>query len=86
MRIDSIHAINITEQKKHNSSQQISTATGSNASDLSFKELLNAHLLQANSPPVLYQSENQLAGLLSGYFMQMKITQKDEVKPMNTAS
>ena len=86
MRIDSIHAINITEQNKHNPTQHTGASTGRNSSGLSFEECLNAHIQQASVPAILYQSENQLAGLLSGYFTQMKITQKDEVKSVSTAS
>ena len=86
MRIDSIQAINNTEQKKHSSTQHIGTSTGRKSSDLSFNEYLNAHIQQASVPTVSLQSENQLAGLLSGYFTQLKITQKDEVKPISTAS
>jgi len=86
MRIDSIHAINITEQKKHNSTQPIGTSVGRSSSDLSFKELLNAHIRQASTPTVSHQTENQLAGLLSGYLTQLKITQRDEAKPVSTAS
>jgi len=86
MRIDSIHAINITEQKKHNSTQPIGTSTGNSSSDMSFKELLNAHIQQASAPTVFHQTENQLAGLISGYLTQLKITQRDEVKQVITAS
>jgi len=86
MRIDSIHAINNTEQKKHNSTQPLGTSTGSSSSDLSFKELLNAHIQQASTPTVSHQTENQLAGLISGYLTQLKITQKDEIKQVSTAS
>ena len=86
MRIDSIQAITNTEQKKHNSTHHISTSTGRKSSDLSFMEYLNAHIQQASVPTVSHHTENQLAGLLSGYFTQLKITQKDEAKPVSTAS
>ena len=86
MRIDSIQAITNTEQKKHNSAQLTSTSTSRKSSDLSFTEYLNAHIQQASVPTVSQHSESQLAGLLSGYFTQLKITQKDEAKPISTAS
>ena len=86
MRIDSIQAITNTEQKKHSSTHHIGTPTGRKSSDLSFNEYLNAHIQQASIPTVSNQLENQLAGLLSGYFTQLKITQKDDAKPIGTAS
>jgi len=86
MRIDSIHAISTTEQNKHNSAQHVSTHADRNSSGMSFKECLNAHIQQASVPTVSYQSENQLAGLLLGYLTQLKITQKEEAKPVSSAS
>ena len=86
MRIETILAINNTEHKKHNSAQTTGTSTGRRSSGSIFQEYLNAHIQQASTPTVSQQSENQLAGLLSGYFTQLKLTQKDETKPANAVS
>jgi len=86
MRVDSILAINNTEKNKHNSAQHTGTSAGRRSSGINFQEYLNAHIQQASIPKISHQSENQLAGLLSGYFTQLKVTQKDEAKPVNAVS
>jgi len=86
MRIDSILAINSTEQNKHSPTQHNSISHSKRSSGVNFQEYLNAHIQQASIPKISNQSENQLAGLLSGYFTQQKITQKDESKPVNAVS
>jgi len=78
MRIESINAGNNNEQHKPHAIKNAGSATGKSASGILFEEYLNAHIKQASTPVITRQSENQLAGLLSGYLTMQKASNKPD--------
>ena len=84
MRVDSIIAISANQQNSPRSKQYDNSPNDKNASGVSFEEFLKAKLQQTSSPTVTRQAENQVAGLLMGYFSSLKIA-KTEPKPKENA-
>ena len=86
MRVDSIIAINDSQQHTPHTTQYTAASTGKSASGIIFEEYLRANLQKTSAPVVTKQAEDQLAGLLGGYFSQLRITYKTEPKLENSAS
>jgi len=86
MRIETITAINTQKQHDPHSTQNITAATHKSTSGSIFAEYLKANLQQVSAPVIPHHTENQIAGLLRGYFTPLKINQKLEPKQENDAS
>jgi len=86
MRVDSILAINANQQHNPHTAKYAGTSTGKSASGIIFEDFLRANLQQESAPVVTSQTENQLAGLLGGYFSQLRITYKTEPKTEENVS
>ena len=85
MRVDSIISINAHPQHKPHTQEYSGFSAGKTTSGLTFEELLKANLQQASTPVVSRQTENQLAGLLFGYYTPLKITHREEPKTESNA-
>ena len=86
MRVDSIVAVNAHQQHNRHTPQTTVTSTGNTVFGTSFEEYLRANLQQQNTPVVTRQTDNQIAGLLLGYFTPLRVSQKAEAKPESSAS
>jgi len=86
MRVDSIIAINANQQHNPHQTQYAGNSTGKATSGIIFEDFLRANLQQESAPAVSHQTENQIAGLLGGYFSQLRITYKTEPKLEDSAS
>jgi len=81
MRVDSIIAINTKQQHSPRTRQLSSTSTNENATGTSFEEYLRATLQQTSNTTSTRNAENQVAGLLIGYFSNLRIQNKTEPNP-----
>jgi len=86
MRVDSIVAINANQQHNPHTVKYAGTSAGKTASGIIFEDFLRANLQQESAPVVTHQTENQIAGLLGGYFSQLRITYKTEPKLEDSVS
>jgi len=86
MRVDSIIAINAHQQPNQNTAQYTGTSAVKDGSGAAFKDYLKANIQQLSTPEITGTVENQVAGLLMGYYTQLKITQKTESKSDSNAS
>jgi len=86
MRVDSVFAINTHQQHNPHTTQPTTASTGKTTSGTIFEEYLRANMQQISAPVVTRQAENQIAGLLQGYFTPLRITQKTEPKLESSAS
>ena len=80
MRVDSIIPINANPQQSPRTRQYGSTATDKTVSGISFEDHFRASLQQVNNSTAVSQAENQLAGLLVGYFSNLRVLSKTESK------
>jgi len=80
MRVDSIISINAKPQQHPRTRQYESSSPSKNASGISFSEYLKTNLQQTSNQPANHQTENQLAGLLMGYFSNLTVISKTEQK------
>ena len=86
MRVNSIIAINAHQQPNQNTAQYTGTSPVKNVSGMAFEDFLRANLQQLSTPKITGTAENQVAGLLMGYYTQLRIAQKTEPKPDSSAS
>jgi len=86
MRVDQIIAINAHQQPNQKTDQNIKTTSVKSISGMTFEDYLRANLQQLSTPKITGQTENQVAGLIMGYYTQLKIAQKSESKPESSAS
>ena len=86
MRVDSIIAINANQQHNPHPTHYAGNSTGKSASGIIFEDFLRANLQKESAPAVSHQTENQIAGLLGGYFSQLRITYKSEPKLEDSVS
>jgi len=86
MRVDPIFAFNSSQQHNPHTTQKTGASSGKAGSGIIFKEYLSANLQQASTPAVTPQVENQMAGLLMGYFTALKISSRTESKLEDNAS
>ena len=86
MRVDSVFAINTHQQHNPHTTQHTTASTGKSASGTIFEEYLRANMQKISTPAVTHQMENQIVGLLQGYFTPLRITSKTEPKPESSAS
>jgi len=85
MRVDSIISINAHQQHNPHIIEFAGAAAGNTATGKSFEEYLRENMQQSSNQTVSSQPENQLTGLLMGYFTTLKITQKEEEKTKSNA-
>ena len=85
MRVDSIISINAHQQQNPHTIEYAGSSTGKSTSGKAFEEYLRANLQQVSTQAVPRQTENQLAGLLMGYFPPLRYTQKEEPKTNSNA-
>ena len=85
MRVDSIVSINAHQQNNPHAIEYAGASAGKTASGKAFEEYLKANMQQVSTQEVPRQAENQLAGLLMGYFAPLKITFKEEPKTNSSA-
>jgi len=78
MRVDSIISINAHQQQKPHTIEYAGNQTGKTTSGKVFEEYLRANMQQVSTQAVPRQTENQLAGLLMGYFTPLRIANKEE--------
>jgi len=86
MLVESVHAINAPMQDNPHITQVAETQTGKSDAGILFEEFLRANLQQISKPAITSQTENHIAGLLLGYFVQPKIASKSEQKLEDNAS
>ena len=86
MRVDSIIAINAHQQNAPRTAEYAGASTGKTVSGLAFEDYLKANLQQLNTPATTRQTESQLAGLLMGYVMPPRISNRAETKTESNAS
>ena len=86
MYVDSIIAINANPHHSPHTGQHDSTSNGKKSSAISFEEHLRNRLQQANVSATTSQAESQLAGLLLGYYSNLRMTSKTEPKSKENAS
>jgi len=86
MRVDSVISINAHQQHNPHTTEYAGVSAGKTVSGLSFEDYLKANLQQVNAPEVSRQTENQLAGLLIGYFTPLRFSQKEEAKAESNVS
>jgi len=80
MRVDSIVSINANPQPSPRTMQYEVTSSDKSGSGKSFQEHLNAMLLQTNNSTTVNQAANPLPGLLMGYFTNLRVPNKPELK------
>ena len=85
MRVDSIISINAHQQHNPHTVEYAGNSTSETTSGKTFEEYLRANLQQSGNQTVSRQTENQLAGLLMGYFTPLRIAQKEEPKVNSNA-
>jgi len=85
MRVDSVISINAHPRHKQHATEYTGISTGKTTSGTTFADYFKANLQQLSSPVVSRQTENQLAGLLFGYYTPLKITHKEEPKKESNA-
>jgi len=85
MRVDSIISINAHQKHNPHTVEYTGNTSGKTISGLAFEDYLRANLQQVSNTAVSRQTENQLAGLLIGYFTPLIFTQKEEPKAENNA-
>jgi len=85
MRVDSIISINAHQNHNPHKAEYTGAASVKTISGLTFEDYFKANLQQISTPTVQRQTENQLAGLLIGYFAPLKHTQKEEPKTESNA-
>ena len=81
MRVDSIVAINATDQHTQRTQQYDNALNEKNVTGNSFEEYLRAKLQQTSNPIPVRNVENQIAGLLMGHFSNLRLLNKNEPKP-----
>jgi len=86
MQVESVHAINAPIQDNPYIAQFTENQTGKTDAGITFEDYLKANLPQASIPAVTHQTENHIAGLLLGYFGQLKIAPRSEQKLEDNAS
>jgi len=85
MRVDSIISISAHQQKKPQA-EYAGISNGKPVSGMSFEEYLKANIEKISAPAVTRHTENQLAGLLMGYFTPLRMTHRDEPKSESNVS
>ena len=80
MRVDSIVSINAHQQQNPRTTEYAGISNGKATSGITFEEYLKANIEKISTPAVTRNTENQLAGLLMGYFTPLKMTQRDDPK------
>jgi len=85
MRVDSIIAINANQQKSPKANQYESLSSNNNVTGISFEEYLREKLQQTNNPATTRYAENQVVGLMMGYFSNLRLLNKTEPKLENNA-
>jgi len=80
MRVESIISINAHQKHNQHTVEYAGNGAGKTISGIAFEDYLRAKLQQVNVPVVSRQTENQLAGLLIGYFTPPRLTLKEETK------
>jgi len=83
MRVESIISINANHKHNPYTAENTGLSTGKTNSGIAFADYLKANLQEVSSPEVSRQTENQLAGLLIGYFTPLKFSQKDPKAEQN---
>jgi len=86
MRVETIISINAHQKKKPHTTDYAGLSNGKTASGKAFEDYLRANMEKVSTPVVSRHTENQLAGLLMGYYAPLKITQKEEPKTESNAS
>ncbi|MCL2820797.1 MAG: hypothetical protein FWD38_08235 [Oscillospiraceae bacterium] len=86
MRVDSIISINAHQKHNPHTAEYTGISTGKPSSGIAFEEYLRANIQKISTPTVTRSTENQLAGLLMGYFVPLKAAQKDDPKPEGNVS
>ena len=85
MRVDSIISINAHQQQKPHTVEYTGASSGKTAAGKTFEEYLKANMQQTSNQVVPRQTENQLAGLLMGYYSSLRLTHKEEPKTKSNA-
>jgi len=85
MRVDSIISINAHQKHNPHTAEYTGISTGKTISGIAFEEYLRANLQKNSTPEVSRQTENQLAGLLIGYFTPLRFTHKEDQKTETNA-
>jgi len=86
MRVDAIISITAHQQHKPHTTEHTGISSGKTASGLTFKDYLNANMEKNSVYAVTRNMENQLSGLLMGYFTPLRMTHKDEPKKESNVS
>ena len=85
MRVDSIISINAHQKHNPHTAEYTGISTGKTISGIAFEDYLRANLQKNSAPEVSRQTENQLAGLLIGYFTPLRFTHKEDQKTETNA-
>ena len=86
MRVHSITSITSNQQHSPHATEYTGISPRKTTSGITFEEYLKKNIEKINAPTVTCQTENQLAGLLMGYFTPLRMTNRDEPKTENNAS